>query len=282
MFKKLLATSIALSLATTASAGDKGDINLAYVEWSSEIASTNVVRVVLEEAGYDVELTALSAAIMYQAVADKQADALVAAWLPTTHKEYLARFEEDIDDLGSNLEGTKLGLVVPTYTYEAGIKSIEDLDANADKFDSEIVGIDPGAGLMNLTEKVIEEYGIENVQLKSSTGAIMTASLADAIKNNENIVVTGWTPHWMFARYDLKYLEDPKEVYGGAEEIHTIVRKGLKEDMPEAYQILDNFHWTPENMNELMLMNQEEGADPYENAKKWVAEHPEIVAEWVK
>lgn len=82
----------------------------------------------------------------------------------------------------------------------------------------------------------------------------MTAALGNAIQNNENIVVTSWTPHWMFARWDLKYLDDPKEVYGGAEQIHTITRKGLKEDLPEAYAILSNFNWTPEDMGEVMLM----------------------------
>ena len=29
---------------------------------------------------------------------------------------------------------------------------------------------------------------------------------------------------------------------GGSESIHTMVRKGLKEDLPEAYRILDAFH----------------------------------------
>src|SRR5690554_7010031 len=46
---------------------------------------------------------------------------------------------------------------------------------------------------------------------------------------------------------------------------HTVVRQGLADDMPEAYAILNAFEWTPEQMGEVMLMNQEEGSDPYEN-----------------
>ena len=38
----------------------------------------------------------------------------------------------------------------------------------------------------------------------------------------------------MFARFDLKYLDDPENVYGGAEQIHTVVRQDLEDDMPEA------------------------------------------------
>ncbi|WP_404375531.1 glycine betaine ABC transporter substrate-binding protein [Vreelandella aquamarina] len=258
-------------------AQDQGTVNLAYVEWSSEVASTNVIAAVLEQAGFEVELTSLSAAAMFQALSTGDADAIVAAWLPTTHADYMERVGGSTEDLGANLDGTKLGLVVPEYT---DVDSIADLNDNADSFNGEIIGIDPGAGLMALTEKVVDTYDLE-LNLRSGSGATMTAALASAIQNEEDVVVTGWTPHWMFARFDLKYLEDPENVYGGAEQIHTVVRDGLKEDMPEAYAILDAFEWTPEQMGEVMLMNQEDGSDPYENAKQWVEENQDVVEQWL-
>lgn len=275
------------SLAVVSSAGlaaggmvqaqDKGTVNLAYVEWSSEVASTNVVRAVLEQEGYDVDMTSLSAAAMFQALSTGDADAIVAAWLPSTHENYMERVGDSIEDLGQNLDGTKLGLVVPEYTE---IESIADLNDNADNFNGEIIGIDPGAGLMSLTEEVVDTYDLD-LQLRSGSGATMTAALSSAIENEEDIVVTGWTPHWMFARFDVKYLEDPENVYGGAEQIHTVVRNGLEEDMPEAYAILDAFEWTPDQMGEVMLMNQEEDSDPYENAKQWVEDNQDVVEEWL-
>ncbi len=263
--------------AGVAQAQDKGTVHLAYVEWSSEVASTNVVRAVLEQAGFDVDMTSLSAAAMWQAVASGDADAIVAAWLPTTHEEYLERVGDDVEDLGPNLDGTKLGLVVPTYTE---VDSIAALNDHADTFNGEIIGIDPGAGLMGLTEEVVDTYDLD-LNLRSGSDATMVAALSNAISNEEDIVVTSWTPHWMFARWDLKYLEDPENVYGGAEQIHTVVRQGFAEDMPEAHAILDAFEWTPEQMGEVMLMNQEEGADPYENAKQWVEENQDVVENWL-
>ncbi|MGM0785119.1 MAG: glycine betaine ABC transporter substrate-binding protein [Pseudomonadota bacterium] len=263
--------------AGTAQAQDKGSVHLAYVEWSSEVASTNVVRAVLEQQGFEVEMTSLSAAAMWQAVASGDADAIVAAWLPTTHADYMERVGDEVDDLGVNLDGTKLGLVVPAYS---DVDSITDLNDHADDFNGEIIGIDPGAGLMGLTEEVVETYDLD-LALRSGSGATMTAALESAIKNDEDIVVTGWTPHWKFARWDLKYLEDPENVYGGAEQIHTIARQGLDEDMPEAHAILDAFEWTPEQMGEVMLMNQEEDSDPYENAKQWVEDNQDVVQEWI-
>lgn len=274
----IMVAGLGFAGAAQAQEGDKGTVTLAYVEWASEVASTNVVRAVLENMGYDVEMASLSAAAMWQAVASGDADAMVAAWLPTTHASYFERTKDQLVDLGPNLSGTKLGLVVPAYT---DISSIEQLDDKAEMIDGEIIGIDPGAGLMGLTEEVLTEYGLEGtIDLQSSSGATMAAALETAIDNEQDIVVTGWTPHWMFARWDLKYLDDPKNVYGGAEQIHTMVREGLKEDMPEVYAFLDNFEWTPDQMGEVMLMNQEEGSDPYANAQQWVEEHPELVAEW--
>jgi len=271
-----LATGAALT-AGAAQAQDKGTVHLAYVEWSSEVASTNVVRAVLEQAGYEVDMTSLSAAAMWQAMGSGDADAMVAAWLPTTHADYLDRVRDNVEDLGVNLDGTKLGLVVTGYV-EAD--SIRDLNDHADAFNGEIIGIDPGAGLMSLTEEVVDTYDL-NLRLRSGSDATMVAALASAINNEEPIVVTSWTPHWMFASWDLKYLEDPEGVYGGAEQIHTIVRQGLADDMPEAYAILDAFEWTPEQMGEVMLMNQEDGADPYENAKQWVEQNQDVVQSWL-
>ncbi|EHJ92715.1 glycine betaine ABC transporter substrate-binding protein [Vreelandella boliviensis] len=272
----LAGAGVAVSSAAQAEE-EKGTVNLAYVEWSSEVASTNVIAAVLEQAGYEVDLTSLSAAAMFQALSTGDADAIVAAWLPTTHADYMERLGDSIEDLGPNLDGTKLGLVVPSYT---DVDSIADLNDNADSFNGEIIGIDPGAGLMSLTEEVVDTYDLE-LNLRSGSGATMTAALASAINNEEDIVVTSWTPHWMFARFDVKYLEDPENVYGGAEQIHTAVRQGLEDDMPEAYAILDAFEWTPEQMGEVMLMNQEDGSDPYENAKQWVEDNQDVVEQWL-
>ena len=267
----------AVAASGSVQAQDKGTVNLAYVEWSDAVASTNVMRVVLEKAGYDVNLTSLSATAMWQGLSTGDADAITTAWLPTTHEDYFARVKDQVENLGANLEGTKLGLVVPEYSE---MSSIEDINDHADDLEGRITGIDPGAGIMSLTEDVIDQYGLD-VELQSGSGATMTSALDTAIDNQEDIVITGWTPHWMFARWDLKYLDDPKNIFGGSEEIDTVVRKGLKEDMPEAYAILDNFSWTPEELGEVMLLNQKDDADPYESAKQWVEDNPDIVSEWM-
>ncbi|HET57826.1 MAG TPA: glycine betaine ABC transporter substrate-binding protein [Deltaproteobacteria bacterium] len=275
---------------------EKPTVRLAYVEWSSEIASTNLVKVVIEEElGYPCEITAMRADEMWKAVAKGEVDAMVAAWLPSTHAHFYEQYGKRVEDLGPNLEGTRTGLVVPQVapgrqTARSGLRnepyitidSIPEIKEHVDKFRGRIIGIDPEAGIMRQTKKAMKVYGLENMKLISGSEISMTAELAHAIRKLDWVIVTGWVPHWKFARYRLKFLDDPEKVYGGEEAIHTLVREGLKEDMPEIYAFLDNFYWTPEDMEQLMLwIEEQKGVYPEDSARRWMSYHREKVQEWL-
>src|SRR5690606_16436068 len=131
-------------------------------------------------------------------------------------------------------------------------EDLKNADVSASLQDR-IVGIEPGAGIMMASEKAIAEYGLGNITLLESSSAAMAQELQNAYDAEQPIVVTGWTPHWMFAKMDLKYLEDPKGIYGGDEQIHTMVRKGLEEDQKDAYAFLDKFNWTADDMAAVMV-----------------------------
>ncbi len=266
-----------LGLITGEALASNGTVRLGYVLWDSEIASTNVVAAVLEDKlGYDVEMIAVDAGPMWTGIAQGEFDAIVAAWLPATHEAYYSRVWQDVENLGPNLHGAKIGLVVPAYVT---IDSIEELNAHRSRFQGRIVGIDPGAGLMRATDAAIEAYGL-NFTLQDGSDAAMTAELGRAIRAGEWIVVTGWTPHWKFAQWDLKYLEDPKGIFGASETINTIVAKDLRERMPEVYEFLDRFYWTPEDMATVMMYIRE-GMSEAEAARRWIAENPEKVEAWL-
>ncbi|WDZ59034.1 glycine betaine ABC transporter substrate-binding protein [Paenibacillus polymyxa] len=266
---------------------------LSYVAWDSEIASTNLLSYILEnKLGYKVTALQVEAGPMWTGVASGDVDASPAAWLPLTHADYWAKYKDKLDDLGANMSGVKTGLVVPAYMDVKSITDLQDNGAEAapasattEDFGKEvgyrIVGTDPGAGLMKLTAKAINDYGLSDWKLLESSGAAMTATLDKAIKAKQPIVVTGWTPHWMFNKYDLKYLKDPKKAYGDKEEIHTIARKGLKQDAPVAYEFLSRFKWTAEDMGEVMIAIQD-GIAPQQAAKNWTDKHPDKVQAWIK
>ncbi|HEQ5283115.1 TPA: ABC transporter permease/substrate binding protein [Streptococcus pyogenes] len=265
-------------MAMTSGMADKGEtVNIAYVQWDSEVASTHVIAEVLKNEGYHVTLTPLDNAVMWQTVANGNADFSTSAWLPVTHGQQYQKYKSKLDDLGPNLKGTKLGLAVPKYMTD--VNSIEDLSKQADQ---KITGIEPGAGIMAAAQKTLKEYhNLSSWELVAASTGAMTTSLDQAIKKKDPIVVTAWSPHWMFAKYDLKYLKDPKETFGSTENINTIARKGLKKDLPNVYKIIDKFHWTQKDMEAVML-DINKGMSPEAAAKKWVEANKSKVSSWTK
>lgn len=255
---------------------DGDEITLAYVNWDSEIASTNVVATVLEDLGYDVTTTPLDNAIVWESIASGDADGMVSAWLPQTHAPQLEEHEDNIVHLGTNLEGAIVGLVVPEYM---DVDSIADL---SDEAGQTITGIEAGAGVVAAAEAALEEYdNLDGWNVQTSSSGAMATELRTAYQNEDEIIVTGWSPHWKFSSFDLKYLEDPEGVFGDAETIETFVRQGLEDDMPEAFQVLENFFWETEHMEDVML-EIEEGAEPEDAARNWVDNNHDIVSEWTE
>lgn len=279
----LLLVSI-LSVFTFAGCGQTGKkeeqatIKLGYVNWAEGVAMTNLAQAILEDKmGYEVETTMADAAPIFTSVAKGNYDAFLDAWLPVTHESYMEKYGDDIVNLGTNYEGARIGLVVPEYV---DIDSIGQLNDVKDKFGGRIVGIDSGAGIMMATDKAIPEYGLE-YEVVPGSGPTMTAALKKAIDKKEWVVVTGWAPHWKFAKWDLKFLEDPKGIYGEAEHIDTVARKNLEEDLPDVAQFFKNFKMDSQQLGGLMGEIAESEKDPLETAREWMNENEELVNSWL-
>jgi len=278
--RRLLGAGAALVLAISSSlaSADTKTVTIGYVDgWSDSVATTNVAaEVIRQKLGYDVKLQAVATGIMWQGVATGKLDAMLSAWLPVTHGEYWAKNKDKVVDYGPNFKDAKIGLIVPEYVKA---KSIEDLKTDT-TFKNKIVGIDAGSGVMLKTDEAIKAYGLD-YKLQASSGAAMIAELTRAEDKQESIAVTGWVPHWMFAKWKLRFLDDPKGIYGAAETVNSIGSKGLEKKAPEVAAFLKKFQWaSKDEIGEVMLAIQE-GAKPDAAAKDWVAKHPERVAEWV-
>ncbi len=263
-----------------AMAADKPTLKIGYVNgWDDSVAATHVAGEILKSnLGYTVELKPVEPAIMWQGVARGDLDATLSAWLPATHGEYYAKLKDKVVVLGANYEGAKIGLIVPDYV-EA--KSIQDLEKYAKDFDGKITGIDAGAGVMRRTEEAIEKYSLNSIKLMPSSGPAMATALTRAEKAQKPIVVTGWIPHWMFAKWKLRFLEDPQKVYGDAEHVDTVVNPGLEAKAADATAFLKKFSWSGEEVGAVMLAIRD-GAKPEQAAKDWIAKNPERVAGWLQ
>ncbi|MDN6641435.1 MAG: glycine/betaine ABC transporter, partial [Tetragenococcus sp.] len=103
------------------------EIEIVSMPWEGEQASAAVIEQVLSDSGYDVTVTEVDPAILFESLAGGSADATVAPALPVTQGHLYDKHEDEIVDLGTNLEGLQNGFVVPEYM---DIDSIEDLEPN--------------------------------------------------------------------------------------------------------------------------------------------------------
>ncbi len=282
--RKLLSLIIVLGLvAAISSCGggkqgseeDTKEVTILYPNWAEGIAFTHLAQVALEDNGYEVEIINLEPGLIYGELSKENAkgDVFLDAWLPNTHAPYWEDYGDDLVKLGESFSNGTTGLVVPSYV---DINSIEELNEHVDKFDGEIIGIGSGAGIHANTLKAIEEYDLDFEQITSS-GPAMVASLDKAVANDEWIVITGWKPHFMWANFDIKYLEDPKDVY--PKDVCAIVaRTGFEEDSPEAAAFFSNFNLREEQLYSLMGSIDMEGEEA--GAQRWYEANKDMVNGW--
>ena len=277
----IIATALVSCGGSTSTSSDEEEpskeITILYPNWSEGIAFTYLAQQALEADGYEVELINLEPGLIYGELSkdDSKGDVFLDAWLPYTHEAYWSDYGDKLVKLGETFSNGTTGLVVPEYVT---INSIEELNANKDKFDNEIIGIGSGSGIHANTLKAIDEYGLDFEQITSS-GPAMVASLEKAVRDNEWIVITGWKPHYKWNRFDLKYLEDPKGIYP-KDVCATIARRGFEEDQPEAATFFKNFSLDEEHLYSLIDAIDQLGEE--EGAKQWYQENKELVDSWKK
>ncbi|MGW5876893.1 glycine betaine ABC transporter substrate-binding protein [Nocardiopsis terrae] len=254
---------------------DAKEINIALIGWEEAVAVTHMWEVILEEKGYDVTVTEVDVAPAFQGVADGDLDLYLDMWLPVTHHEYMQEHRDRIESLGSWYDNAVLTLTVPEYMED--VRSIDDLPKYAEDLDGTIVGIEPDAGLTQVTrDQAMPGYRLEeDFELETSSGAEMMAELDEAVLAQEPVVVTLWRPHPAYAQYDLKDLDDPQGAMGGTEGLHSIGRAGFAEDYPELTDWIRNWSMNDDELASLETLTVGPGVtDPAEGARKWLAENP--------
>lgn len=253
------------------------EITISYGTWADSAASTYLVKNILEsELKYTVTLSELPADEMLKSIADGEVDLTVSAWLPKTHTQYFNEVRGEIVNLGPNYVGALMGLAVPSYV---DISNVNQLNQSVEEFHGKIFGIEPSSGIMIATNEAINQYEL-NYTLIEGTEASMLSELENAINNKEWVVITGWAPHWMFNEFDLKFIVDSKNIFGGVETINTITSKEFAEEHAEVHTFLSKFSLNSQQLNELILL-MEDSSDKDEAAQKWIEGNKDLVNTWL-
>ena len=285
LLKATLVLVAVLALGVGCGFGGGGGLTLGYLNWNENVANATLTKVLLEDdLGYDSVELKLAGGVgdVYENLIDGETDAFQDAWMPN-HQQYVDEGEGQIEVIKAPwyIGRTRYGIAVPDYMK--GVDSISDLGHSGTDM---ITGLEPGTVLMErIASDVIPRYHLSMNLVEASTPA-MLAELKQCYGMQEPIVFLAWKPHWMNRAYHFHYLSDPKNAMGpfnDPQTIHTVARKGLADDEPAAYALMNHMRLDADQVASLEI-SINNAANPEAGVRRWLQEEKnrELVRPWVE
>ncbi len=274
------------SLAAAADAEACRTVRMSDPGWT-DITSTNaILGNLLEPLGYQQNVDNLGVPITFQALQNSQIDAFLGNWMPTQAAMVAPLIEAgSLDVLVDNLTGIRFTLAVPNYVAEAGVKSMADVAANADKFDHEIYGIESGASANQNIDRIIAdpEFGLEGWSLVESSEQAMLSQVDRASRSGKWIVFLAWEPHPMNVKFPLTYLSGADKYFGklGSTTVRTVSRHGFAEQCPNLAKLLRQLVFDVDTENRIMGAILDDGADASDAAAAEIKANPAKLDQWL-
>jgi glycine betaine/proline transport system substrate-binding protein len=291
MRRLLAGGALAVLLATAAVAAEPescATVRFSDVGWSDITATTAVTTTILQALGYETKVDVLSVPVTYTSLARGDIDVFLGNWMPTMESD-IAKYREDgsVETVRANLEGAKYTLAVSKSLADEGLKDFADIAKFGDQLDNTIYGIEPGNDGNKQILGMIEQdaFGLKGFELKESSEQGMLAQAERAQKSGEGIVFLGWEPHPMNKNLEMEYLTGGDDFFGpnlGGATVYTNVRKGYVAECPNVGRFLENLVFSLDMENAIMGAILDDGEDPADAAKAWLAADPDAVAPWLE
>lgn len=290
-FKFVVAAVLAAVLGgTAAQAADPAScksVKMSDIGWTDVTAMTATTGQILKALGYSPKIDLLSVPVTFTSLKSKDIDLFLGNWMPSMEadiKPYLA--DKSVDVVGTNLVGAKYTLAVPSYLYDQGLKSFQDIAKFKDQLGGKIYGIEPGNDGNRLVLGMIDkdQFGLKGFQLVESSEQGMLAQVEKAVRNKQPIVFLGWAPHPMNTKFDMKYLSGGDDVFGpdfGGARVDTVVRAGLLTECPNLGTFIKNLKFEIGMEDEIMGAVLDDGASPDKAGKDWLKKHPQVLDAWL-
>jgi glycine betaine/proline transport system substrate-binding protein len=263
-------------------------VRMPDIGWTDVTATTAVFSVLLKRIGYEPTITVLSVPVAYASLKNKDLDVFLGNWMPAQEADRRPYVKDGSVEVGrANLTGAKYTLAVPTYAYQAGLKSFADIARFAPQLHSVIYGIEPGNDGNGLVLSLIKQnlFGLGTFHLIESSEQGMLAEVERAVRARQPIVFLGWDPHPMNLRFDLRYLSGGDTVFGpnyGEATIYTNTRAGYTRECPNMGRLLKNLVFTAQQESRVMddMLNRHQPAAVA--AANFLKANPDTVAVWLQ
>ncbi|MHA6491768.1 choline ABC transporter substrate-binding protein [Pseudomonas borbori] len=253
--------------------------------WSDIAVTNGIASLLLDSLGYKAQTQTLAVPIIFAGLQKGQVDVFLGNWMPAQQSNY-DKFVATgaVDKVVENLSGTEYTLAVPTYAFDAGVKTFADLDQHADAFDRKIYGIASGAPANEFIKQMIaaDEFGLKDWTLVESSEQAMLVQVGRAVKRERFVAFLGWTPHPMNVQYDMRYLKGGEKYFGESGSVNTLLRKGYSTQCPNVGKLLSNLTFTQDMENAIMDQVLSKQASNADAIKAWLKANPEAVDAWLE
>jgi glycine betaine/proline transport system substrate-binding protein len=283
----LLGTAVTFALAGSAFAEGCDKITFSDVGWTDITATTAATSLVAEALGYETDTKVLSVPVTYTGLAEGDIDVFLGNWMPTMEAD-IAPYRDagSVEVIRTNLEGAKYTLATNEAGAALGISDFGNIKDHKDALEGSIYGIEPGNDGNRLILDMISggPFGLDGFEVVESSEAGMLAEVKKKSDAGEPIVFLGWEPHPMNANFKMTYLSGGDDFFGpnfGGAVVDTNTRKGYSAECPNTGKLLSNLAFSLQMENEIMGAILNDGTDPAEAAKAWLAANPGAWEPWL-
>lgn len=262
-------------------------IRFSNIGWTDTTATTAVASEILKALGYKTKSIDLSVPMTYASLKNNDIDIFLGNWMPGMAADILPYQKQgSVETIGTLLQGARYTLAVPSYVFEAGVKSFDDLAKFKQKFHGKILGVEAGNDANRRIQEIIKDnaHQLKGWKIIESSEQAMLMEVIKSVKRQNWIVFLGWEPHPMNRLIKMNYLSGGEKYFGsnfGESTVYINSRKNYSKECPEIAKFFKKFNFSIQDENELMNMIWEKKIDPSIAAKTWIKTNPSKVEEWL-
>ena len=273
--------------AGTVAAADAPTVRFGVPTWPGVTVKSEIAAQLLQTMGYETTQTNASPSFALNSLKTDDLDIYLGGWMPTEKHMIDPLVEEGAAEvLATNISDAIMGIAVPQYVWDAGVRTEADLAEHAAKFDRKIYGIEAGSGFNDSIQQAIDNdrHGLGDWKLVPSSTSAMLSQVGRSIDRDEWIVFLGWEPHWMNATYDIKYLEsvgEPK-IADTRSDVLTVANPKLVANHPEVAQFFRQYQVHKDAQSKWVLEYSYNERPQSEVAAEWIGNNLDTVGKWLE
>ncbi len=289
-------------------ADSEDPIKLTLHDWTGQLVTTNLMAEVLKKAGNNVELVQADYIAQFAGLKTGDLHVAMEIW-ETTGRDAMdeATATGNVENLGETGMMAIEEWWYPSYMKEKcpGLPNWEALNDCAEAFSTpetapkgRYVGGPVTWG--GFDDERVEALELDYEVIHAGTDAALFAELESAYQRQAPVLLWVYSPHWAPSKYEGEWVEFPEyssECYNDASvgvnpdmaydcgkprgPIWKVAWSGVKENWPDAYNVIKNFNIENDEMGSMISQIDLEGKNLEDVVADWMANNEDRWQSWI-